>query len=626
MADQSELIGSYRTHPFRWLAIRPGAALVLVLTLAMIGLAAFPWALLKGRIEARLTHTIGRPVTIGAMERLDTFSFHPRIRLRGLRVPQPAWVAPHLDDLARVEQVDLSISAWSLLAGHNGVEQADVHGASLQFYRTAQGRKNWTDGQGGSDHAALLRMLHVEGSRLRYLDDKRGRSIDVAVVSDAGGLRLEGTGLIQGNPVRVTGQGAPIVAGREGQWPFTISIEGPAVGFALTGTMPRPLDTSHLEGQARAHADDLRLLDAIIEAGLPGTQPVRLTARIRRKWPDWTIDALAGTVGRSDLAGHATIVKRDGRSRITGALSANRFDFDDLSSNQGKQRAAAQKARLGPRILPGSAIDLSHVRQTDGSLDLRIDHLLWPGTSPFRSMRAHLSLERSLLTISPLTLGMTHGTMAGSLTIDQTDPGQRDPSLKVDLAISGGRLLDVFPRARIDGAMVARMAMSGHGHTLRDALARGDGIIALVGRDGAIPARTALLLGQDVGGGLTTGKDEQASLRCLVVRLEVRHGTARPAPVLIDTSRAQTQVSGTIDLADERLMLASKGAPKGKTLLRLPGAVPVAGTIKAPDIRVPPHAKTVGGVLGMVANAITGQQGPHAQDADCDQLAAQAMR
>jgi hypothetical protein len=64
------------------------------------------------------------------------------------------------------------------------------------------------------------------------------------------------------------------------------------------------------------------------------------------------IEQLSGTVGRSDLAGHATIVKRHGRTRITGALTSDRFDIDDLSSDAGKRRGAAQRRGWGPVCCP----------------------------------------------------------------------------------------------------------------------------------------------------------------------------------------------------------------------------------------------------------------------------------
>lgn len=599
--------------------------------IGVTGLAAFPWGMLKGPLERRLSQTIGSTVSIGAMERLDAVSFHPRLRLRAVRIPQPAWVDPSLGDLAQVAQVDLTLSTWALIFGRDAVEGARVRGANLQFYRTAQGRKNWGGNAKGEDgpskSGARLLMLRVADSRLRYLDLKRDRSMDVAVASDARGLTINGQGLILGNRVSITGHGAAVVDGQaKGEWPFSVAIEGPAVGFALDGTMPSPLDLAHLQGKARAHGRDLRLLDAIIEAGLPGTQPVALTASVRRDKPDWIIEDLRGTIGRSDIAGHATILKRDGRTRIEGALQSARFDFDDLSSDEGKRRAAAIKARLGPRILPRSAIDLSRVGRTDGALDLRVDHLLWSGPSPFRSMSAHLSLDHSRLELSALHVGMTHGSMDGAMVIDQTDSKKPDPKLDLRLNLKGARLLDFFPRAQIDGSMIGRLAVIGYGHTIAEAIGAGNGVFALVARDGQIPARTAALLGQDIVRGLTLDKDKTDTLRCVAARLDIRGGMARPAPVLIDSTRAQTQVWGTINLRSERLMLALKGAPKKASLLRLPGQVTIGGTIRSPDISVPQKTKSLGGVLNMLGSAIAGRQEPLAGDADCHALERKAMR
>lgn len=605
-------------------------ALVIVATLLIIvfiGLAAFPWAMLKGKIEAQAAQQLGRPVTIGSMERVDTFSLHPVVRLTDVRMPQPAWVGPRLPDLASIARVELRFSAPALLRGRFSLEALDMKGARLQLYRDAKGRENWSDNEkkkddGGSGPA--LRLLTVADSRIAYRDDKQRRTIDAALSVDRTGLRLSGTGDVRGHAVKVSATGAPIGEKKQGgRWPFTVAIQGDAVDFDLRGTMAGPLDIGHLEGQARARAVDLALLDAIIEAGLPGTQPVRLTAKVKRARPDWQVDDLRGTIGRSDIAGHATIAKRDGRTRIDGAVSANRFDFDDLSSNEGKRKAAARRARVGDRIVPATAIDLKSVARTDGRLTLSVRRLLWPGSSPFRNLSGTLNLDNSRLELKPLTLGLTRGRMEGSLIVDQRQGG---PKLQVDLALRSARLLDFFPEAQIDGSLIGRIRLTGVGSTVREAVGRSDGAIALVARDGTIPTRTAALLGQDIGGGLTAKEKSRSVLRCIVARLDVARGVARPAPVIIDTSRAQTRAEGRINLADERLALTVSGAPKGKAVLRLSGSLPINGTIKAPDIKVPERVKSAKGIFGMVKAAITGEQGPRATDADCDALASRALR
>lgn len=609
----------------RWIA-RIAIFILPLCLLALLALAAFPWGLMKGRIEARLSHRIGKPVTIGAMAREDRLSFHPIVRLADVWIPQPGWARAQ-GDLARIGAARVRFSAFALLTGGPVVESLDLNGARLNLYRAADGRESWT---GEKSHASedrgrrpALDSLRVTDSRIRYRDDKRGRSIDAALLVDEKGLRLSGTGDIRGHHVRVSASGAPILHRKSGaRWPFRVDIAGDAVGFALEGTMDGPLDIGHLRGTARAHATDLALLDAIIEAGLPATQPVRLTATVVRNKPDWTVEALKGTIGRSDIAGHATIRKRDGRTRIDGAIDADRFDFDDLSSDEGKRKAAAKRARSGPRLIPDTAIDLARVARTDGRLVLHARRLLWPGSSPFRSLSGTLSLERSRMTIEPLTLGLTRGILSGRLVVDQRDGG---PRLDIDVALRSARLLDFFPDAQIDGALVGRILLTGRGRTVRQAVGDGTGMIALVARDGHIPARTAALMGQDVGKGLTIDKDKQAMLRCLITRLDVRGGIARPDPVLIDTSRAQTRATGTIRLSDERLALTMSGRPKQGSLLRIKGTIPIGGTIKAPDIRVPADAKSAKSILRMLGDAI-GRKGPRADDADCDALARSALR
>lgn len=610
----------------RW-AIGIGAGLVVLLVLAVLLLAAFPWGLFKERIEARLSARIGKPVTIGAMTREDRFSFHPIVRLTDMRVPQPDW-AKGDGDLARIGEARVGFSAFALLTGGPVVETLDLRRARLNFYRAADGRESWSsersDGDDRKGRRPALRTLTVSESRIAYRDDKRGRSVDAALAVDGKGLRLSGKGDIRGHPVTVTASGAAILGHKAGaRWPFQAEIAGDAVGMTFDGTMDGPLDIGHLRGKVTGHAIDLRVLDAIIEAGLPGTQPVRLTAQVVRERPDWIIESLKGTIGRSEIAGHATVRKREGRTRIDGTIRAAQLDFNDLSSDEGRRKAAAKRARLGDRLIPDTAIDLRNMARTDGRLEIQADRLLWPGSSPFRSLKGVLTLERSRLVVEPLRMDLTRGVLGGRLAVDQRDGG---PRLDLALDLRSARLLDFFPETRIDGGLVGRIALNGPGRTIRQAVGQSSGTIALVARDGSIPARTAALMGQDVGKGLTIDKDKMAVLRCMVARFDVKGGVARTNPVLIDTSRAQTRATGTIRLSDEVLALTLSGQPKQGSLLRLKGTVPIHGTIKAPDIQVPKEARSAKGIIKMIGDAIGGDKVPRASDADCDALARSAMR
>ena len=123
----------------RWVA-RGLIGLILLCAILLLVLAAFPWGWMKGPIERRLSDRIGKPVTIGAMAREDSLSFHPLVSLRDLRVPQPGWVRPALPDLARIGEIRAGFSVWGLLTGGPVLERLEARRARLHFYRDAQRR------------------------------------------------------------------------------------------------------------------------------------------------------------------------------------------------------------------------------------------------------------------------------------------------------------------------------------------------------------------------------------------------------------------------------------------------------------------------------------------------------
>ncbi|MGY4395070.1 hypothetical protein ACVWZA_000231 [Sphingomonas sp. UYAg733] len=59
--------------------------------------------------------------------------------------------------------------------------------------------------------------------------------------------------------------------------------------------------------------------------------------------------------------------------------------------------------------------------------------------------------------------------------------------------------------------------------------------------------------------------------------------------------------------------------------MRLPGSVTIAGTIRDPDVTIPPKVKSVSNVLKALGRSITGKQGLKATDANCTALSARAL-
>ncbi|CAN5472522.1 hypothetical protein BH09PSE4_BH09PSE4_03080 [soil metagenome] len=606
----------------RWTAIGLGSLAALL----VLGVAMFPFEMFRERLQTRLSERFGSAVTVGAIERQEPFSFHPTIVIRDVRVPQPGWAGQ--GDLARIATARLKIGALPLLIGRFNPRGLAISGMQLSLIRDANGRKNYDRDEQGKERPRgkpRLTGLTIADSRITYRDAKRDRSFDVGLASDpARGVRIAGTGMIRGGPVKIAATG-PAIESFHGAWPFRAVIDGPKLQMSAAGTMDSPLDTGHMVLDATARADDLQTIDAVIEAGLFGTQPVKLRAHVRHDDHEWVISRLSGSIGRSQIAGNATVEKADGRSYIKGSLISSALDFNDFSSDEGRARGAAKARALGPRIVPDTKVDLTKLGHTDGQIDFRIDHLLFNSPMPFTTMRGTVSLDHQLLTIRPLQVGLTRGRISGSAVSNQRD-GRRVPIVTLDLALSGSRIATFGGAGVIDAPLRGWLRLTGPGRTIRDAVGRSDGTIAFFAAQGTIPARAASLLGLDVGRGLLSDKAAVAGLRCMAIRLDAHGGIARVNPVLLDTTRSTANATGTVRLSDETVELQLNGAPKKGSLLRLDKPISVSGNFQSPTMMPPPNVASVGGVLRMLGNAIFGKQAPLATDVDCGALAARTLR
>lgn len=595
---------------------------ILLLSIGAILLLSFGWGLLRPIAERRLSASLDRRVTIGRIHRLGGGPFDPLLGIEDVRVAQPAWIGP--GEMLRLREARVRLPVPGLLAGRPRPAIMLLDGMRLTLARDASGRANWE--RPAPEHptgpAPDLRRLVVHDAVIALDDAMHRHRFLTCLTIDARGFRLAGPGDVAGSPATIAVEGPHVGGG--GPWPFRAAIRSPRVTLLARGRMDAPLDPDRFTAAARASGHDLADLGSLIEAGLPRTQPFRLAATIRHDRPTWMVGGLSGTIGRSNLAGAISVRKRGDRMRIDGALSSTGFDFEDLASDAWLARSAAEEQRIGPRLLPATPIRLDRLRRTDGTLKLHITHILSRTPTVFRTLDGVLTLDHGVLTAAPLAARLAAGVLGGSAVVRHRSG---TPLLLLDLRLAGSRLEGVFRTGGIfSGPLDGRILLQGHGATMRDAVAHADGRVAFVSRDGAIGRRAALFLGSDVGRGLFAGNAARVGMRCLIADFALRGGTARPAPLVIDTPVARADGSGAITLTDERVAIALDGGPKRASILRLDGPIAVRGTMGYPTFNPPPQTKTVGGLVRMVGKAIGGGPAPRAADADCAGLAARALR
>ncbi|MBD8698375.1 AsmA family protein [Sphingomonas sp. CFBP 13714] len=611
----------------RWVKIT-GIVVAGVLVLGLIVLAAFPWGSLKGVIQRQLTARFGRPVTIGGIERVDTFGFNPTIRITDVRIPQAAWAGT--GDFVRLREAEATFSGLALLKGAFGPRDVKARGLRLVLVRDRNGRTNWErpGKPKGGGSSTDLDGLTISDSVIAYRDDKQDRFVTARFTSDpVHGIRAAGNGTIRGAAVRIAVAG-PSVARFQGKpWPFTASIDGDALSITAKGRMDHPLDTDAMELDVTARATDLKLIDAVIEAGLFRTQPVSFSAHVRHDQPKWTVTQLKGVVGRSDFTGHVSVDKQDGRSKVDGAIVSRQFDFGDLASDEGKAKGAALERAIGPRLVPNTRIDIGKIDTTDARMAFRIKRIVSAqGASPILSARGVLAIDHQLLTLSDLDARLPHGRVEGKLTVDQRGD-RKVPMVDINLRLRGSSVQDLAGGGgEFSGNVSARARLRGPGTTIRAAVGNANGTIGFVARDGQLPQGIAAALGFDAARALLAKDGERAGLRCVVLKLDVTRGHGRIDPMIVDTTASLLRGQGSVVFPGETLNIRLTGTPKQHALLRVPGSAYMTGTIERPAVTIPPEVKSVGNIFKAIGRAITGKQGPTARDADCSGLAARVLR
>ena len=616
----------------RWFATRwvrvTGIVVLALVALGLIGLAAFPWGSLKGVIERQLTARFGRPVTIGGIERVDHFGFSPTIRITQVRIPQPDWAGS--GDFVRLREAEATFSGLALLKGGFGPRDVTASGLYLALVRDKNGRTNWdrpgkAKGGGSSND---LQGLVIRDSVISYRDAKQGRQVTARFSSDpVSGIWANGAGTIRGAAVTIAVAGPSIERARGKPWPFTASIDGAALSITARGVMDRPLDTDAMIFDVTARATDLKLIDAVIEAGLFRTQPVSFSAHVRHDTPKWAITQLKGVVGRSDFAGHVTVDKRDGRSKVNGDIVSRQFDFADLSSDEAQAKGAALERAIGPRLVPNTRIDIGKIDTTDAQFGFRIQHIVSAkGKPPIVSAKGTIAIDHRLLTLDRLVARLPQGIVTGAIRVDQRG-GRRTPTVAIDLRLSGSSVQALAGgRGDFSGNVSARVRLTGPGETIRAAVGHADGTIGFVARDGQLPQGIAAALGFDAARVLLAKDGERAGLRCVVLNLDVTRGRGRVDPMIVDTTASQLRGQGSVVFPGETVNIRLHGAPKQHALLQLPGAAYMTGTIQDPHVTIPPEVKSVKNIFRAIGQAITGRQGPTASDADCAGLAARVLR
>lgn len=622
------------------------AAAVFALLVLLLVAAAFPVALLKGFAERRLSAEFDAPVTIGAVSRTSIFSFTPEIVVNDLRIAQPAWAGK--GNFLMVDRASARLSIFGLLTGSADPQSIAVTGLEAAFVRDAKGNSNWAGRAGkqssASKNGPSLDRLSIAKGRFTLRDAKRTLDMTGTIsASGTAGLAIDAAGSFDGSPARLKARGKAIAdLDTRGPWPFSASLSSPVLNVTASGTTDGALNFRDMTIKMSAKGTSLKKLDYMIEAGLFGTQEIDFAGSVRHVGEDWFIDRLNGTIGRSQIHAKATVLKRDGRTKIDATIDAPQFDFDDLADDAGLAAARAKEARIGKRVIPDTRIDLSRMGPTDGTIRFSIARLLVEGGSVFQSLKGDLTLDHRVLKLENAVAKLDAGRLTGWVKVDSTKPV---PVFSTELRVEGALLETLVGQPdMIGGAVQGLVRITGRGTTVREAFSKGTGKIAFTASRGSMDRAAAFVLGQDLGGaiGQKLGDDDAMTpLTCAILAFDAKNGVLRPAPFLIATAVSRGSGRGQINLDGETVALTIIGASSEKPALKLVDPLQIGGSFSSPSITIadkPATGKGSGkGIIGSIGRSIGSALGlrkddgpkimsPPVSAVNCKQLTRAALR
>jgi uncharacterized protein involved in outer membrane biogenesis len=600
-----------RAHRRLWrnLAISVGALAVLVIGVLLV----FDWNWLKGPIERRVAASTGRALEIqGNIQ--GQWRLHPRISFDKVRFANPEWAQS--PDFVTAERIEFQVALIPLLARRVHLIDVVLIKPVIALERLPDGRATWhfDREQRDPDSAPRIDAVSVDAGLLELRDALNAAQLRIALEEEAGadnpnGLRFSIKGRFRGEPMDLVGSSTSLLALRERQQPLPIALKGAVAGsnVDLQGTVEGLPQFERLSLRYRVSSASLKRLAPLFRVPLPETPPYDVSGQLVRDGSRWETTDMRGKVGSSDLSGQVVVQTGKDKPELEARLTSKLLDPADLGPLIGTQRAGQQPAKKAQppdpqRILPSRTFDLSRVDALNAKVLLSAQRVVRAANFPFDNFRANFTLQDAQITIDPLEFGMADGTLRARVSMDA-----RKPPMIVTAAagqVRGVRVAKIFPKdaavGEAAGVFAGSFDLRGTGNSIGGMLGTSTGRTTMLLADGRVPnlmPAIADLDGARIIRSVLGRKPE--FVQCAAIDLTIKNGVATPTVALFETESTVLDLTGAIDLANERLELKLTQAPKKPSFLSVRTPILITGRFKDPVF-----TPDVGPLAGRAAAAV----------------------
>ena len=587
---------------------------------------------LKHPFERIVSSRLDRPVRVGGDFQLYFDPVTIKFRARQMVIANTRWASRPA--FFRADLIDSRIAPLSLLFGDRyRLRWLELRNAAVDLEWSRDGSSNtWTFGdprrKGEPLNLPLIRRAALTGTTLRYRDPRMQLAADLGFETVkaqdtrfASDVRFSGAGTMRGRPFTLRGgllSPDEMVTGGRNQ--LALHAESGATVLEVSGTLPGATEIEGADLRLITHGPNLARLFDFLGVAIPETRAYRFTSALTRVDGEWRFTHLKGRFGDSDLAGRMTVSQPDDRLLLKAALATRSLDIVDVGpfigydperlAKQGKA-GAIQTVDGAPRVLPDAPLRVEALRNFDARLRYDIGRIRADNV-PVSNIGLTLSLDRSLLTLSPLTFDMSGGHVSSDISINaRTQPVRTSYDIRLS-PTPMGKLLARWgvEESGTTGTIKARVRMTGLGNTLHDSLSASNGRIAVILPAGSMWARNVQLSELDIGTFITKmfqrKLKDPVEINCGLIAFTVRDGVAAADPIIIDTRKNVMLGRGGFSFRNESLDLAFRADGKKFSLFSGQSPIGINGTFARPGIDViSPELVARGGAAAALGIAAT---------------------
>jgi len=435
-------------------------------------------------------------------------------------------------------------------------------------------------------------------------------------------VNITGEGRMRGQPLHLKGQVGSLYALHAAQAPYPVQAELQLgeTQARLDGTVRSPRQLTGLTANFALTGPNPATLSTLLPISLPHLPDYQVEGELYHTGQTWTLKALKGAVGKSDLQGELVLDTSVEPLSLHGELRSQRIQLDELTAGprQPSQAdpnasASAEEAKK-KRAIPEIKLDPDLLRRLNAELHFQGEHILGTGLQLY-DVSAALQIRDGELKLTP-KFGLSGGTVDTQIeVVGRADPMKSAVKSKVKGVNLSEVLREFVPTPAAFGELDGHIALTGIGSSLTAFLASSNGDVSLSMSGGRLDSLLTELVGLDLGEAIAvalTDQKDTVHLRCLIADFIVTQGKMQTQALLVDTSDTKIEGDGFIDLGEEVLDLKLIPQAKDFSLFSAESPLYIKGTFS--DMKASPK---LGEVLLSLATPIKpGKK----EDANCQEL------